>query len=761
MRFPITRVRRNWLPILILVAHLALGVLYSVVVPLWEAHDEWAHYGYVNYLITNRSLPKPGERTVSEEEFDQLSQPPLYYLLAALSTFWVDSGDGYEPTPNPYAQIGTGEGGVNMFVHSDREAFPYRGTILAAHLARLVSVLISAAGVWFTYLLGLFLFPQRKEIALGAMAITAFSPQFLFIGSVITNDILVATISSLVLLLCLRTALGRPRLKEFFLLGLSMGLAILSKYNAWALIPLGLLSGAIGVMKQVRITRSWKIALLSTFLLLCILGLILWGWVFRSVSLYGTPTTRRVQLVERFLADLGNPLFVLRKMHWEIIPKAFRYGFVTFWASFGWGNVGVDQWIYGVLTIVCLLGCVGLLIFIFRGHSRSTRWGVFLLLLAILFVVAVPMYGLLRFEQFYLRGRYLLPVISAVSLLLFLGWAQLLPQRFTGHLALVVASVMFLWALVTPFRYISPVYAAPPLLLAEEIQEVPNLLQANFDNKIELLGYKMDREESVAGRNIQVTLYWRALAPMEENYTVSVQVLGPDYKTYGQLDTYPGRGNYATSLWKKGGVFADTYDLRISRKFPAPALGQIKVVLYSYPGEEYLPVLDSDGEKMGDSLTFGRFKVARREPLESVIKKPVYFDVGHTFALVGRKVRRSATPGGEIRVRLYWRSLQETEKDYTVFLHLVDRKGRVWGQQDGPPRGGYYPTSLWSLDELVEDVHLVPVSEEAPEGKYRLLLGFYLPETMERLPVFDEEGQRLVNDAIVVARIRVKGEDGE
>ena len=31
------------LVILILAVHFALGALYSVVIPLWEGHDEWAH----------------------------------------------------------------------------------------------------------------------------------------------------------------------------------------------------------------------------------------------------------------------------------------------------------------------------------------------------------------------------------------------------------------------------------------------------------------------------------------------------------------------------------------------------------------------------------------------------------------------------------------------------------------------------------------------------------------------------------------------
>ncbi len=109
-----------------------------------------------------------------------------------------------------------------------------------------------------------------------------------------------------------------------------------------------------------------------------------------------------------------------------------------------------------------------------------------------------------------------------------------------------------------------------------------------------------------------------------------------------------------------------------------------------------------------------------------------------------------------MRVRLYWQSLEETHRDYAVFLHLVDPEGKVWGQQDGQPRGGYYPTSLWGVDELVEDLHLVPVSQGTPGGEYRLLLGLYLSETMERLPVFDEEGTRLLHDQIVISGITVE-----
>ena len=103
--------KHRWLVIAILLAHLALSVLYSVIVPLWEAHDEWAHYKYVEYVARNWALPPAGQRLTEEYRFDEATQPPLYYILAAIPVLAVDTNDGLVPVVNPYATRGTGEGG--------------------------------------------------------------------------------------------------------------------------------------------------------------------------------------------------------------------------------------------------------------------------------------------------------------------------------------------------------------------------------------------------------------------------------------------------------------------------------------------------------------------------------------------------------------------------------------------------------------------------------------------------------------------------
>jgi hypothetical protein len=66
---------------LLLLAFLLLDLTYSVTIPLGEAPDEVSHFAYVEYLTAHRQLPTPEGAVTGEAH-----QPPLYYLIGALST---------------------------------------------------------------------------------------------------------------------------------------------------------------------------------------------------------------------------------------------------------------------------------------------------------------------------------------------------------------------------------------------------------------------------------------------------------------------------------------------------------------------------------------------------------------------------------------------------------------------------------------------------------------------------------------------------
>jgi len=97
-------------------------------------------------------------------------------------------------------------------------------------------------------------------------------------------------------------------------------------------------------------------------------------------------------------------------------------------------------------------------------------------------------------------------------------------------------------------------------------------------------------------------------------------------------------------------------------------------------------------------------------------------------------------PGDWLHLTLYWQTANKIDDDLTVFTQLVDTGGKVWGQQDNPPRSGWYPTSLWQPGEVVSDDYFIRLDPATPAGEVSLQVGFYQPATLDRVPVVDETG---------------------
>jgi 4-amino-4-deoxy-L-arabinose transferase-like glycosyltransferase len=733
----------RWLVAVILLAHFVLAVLYSVVTPIFEGPDELGHYRHIRFLIANLSLPAPEDSTSS---LDELTHPPLYYALAAILTSWIDASDNPQPVRNPFAPTGTMEGGANRFVHTETEAFPYHGTALAVHAVRLVSVLIGSLVLVVTYWLGRLLFPGRREIALGAMALNAFSPAFLFMSSVVNNDIMVTLFSALTLLFSVKVVVRGPALKDLAAVGVFTGLALLSKYNALALMPVVLTCIGIALARLEKRRRSLVLLLGGVILLLVSAALISSWWFLRSVALFGTATTRSAKILAQFMSDLRDPLAGLSRVDWSLLPDGLRYFYTSFWASFGWGNISAATWVYQVLALLCLAGIAGLVIFFLGKASRPTKAGAALLLLAFVVFSLLAIYRTLVISDPVLRGRYALPTISAVSVLLSLGVVQVTPRRLARLPILVCGWAMLVLGVLAPFLFIAPAYARPPIVSVDETALVANRLEFNFGGKIELLGYELGVERGTVGDFVPITLYWRCLAATRRNYTVGLSILGPDDEPYGQVAAFPGHGNYPTSLWKKGQIIKDTYHVRVAPGFPAPSLARFYVALYVYPKEEYLPLVDSQGAQPSRAATFGQVPIDHGRPPAYTPTKSVQYDLAEHISLLGYDLDDRLFTTGCGCLTLYWESQGGLTEDYTVFVHVVDEEGQTVAQSDSMPRGGFYPTSYWLEGEAIADEHCLRFRNNVRPGSYRVLTGMYLLQTMHRLAAFDAAGNPVLND---------------
>jgi hypothetical protein len=139
----------------------------------------------------------------------------------------------------------------------------------------------------------------------------------------------------------------------------------------------------------------------------------------------------------------------------------------------------------------------------------------------------------------------------------------------------------------------------------------------------------------------------------------------------------------------------------------------------------------------------------------------MWYNLGEKIRLTGHEVNDTVRAGETLRPRLYWQARAPMDKDYTVFVHLLDKGGNLRAQQDCQPQKGDYPTSLWQQGEVIWDGHQIPLPPDLPAGTYRLVAGMYLLESMERLPVFDRIGRQPPDDVIPLGEIQVVGSQGE
>jgi hypothetical protein len=105
-------------------------------------------------------------------------------------------------------------------------------------------------------------------------------------------------------------------------------------------------------------------------------------------------------------------------------------------------------------------------------------------------------------------------------------------------------------------------------------------LKTGFDGQITLLGFSgVERPVYQAGDQLEVQLIWQPQAPVEADYTVFVQLLGPDGQVYGQMDSQPHAGEAPTSQWTPGEVIQDPYTFTIAADAP-PGQYQLIAGLY-------------------------------------------------------------------------------------------------------------------------------------------------------------------------------------
>ena len=750
--------------VIVLALFVVLGMVYSTTTPLFEAPDEQWHFAFVQYVATGRGLPVQTEQPTHLAR-QEASQPPLYYLLAAGVTFWIDTSDYpsivWENPHYGYNVPGIVNDNKNLFIHTSLENFPYRGAVLAIHLARLLSVLMGALAVLFTYLLALEIFPAQKSLAASAGVVIAFVPQFLFVSSAVSNDSTIVALAALSLWLMARLLNDRRPLhvRDAITLGVACGLAALAKVSGLGLSTLAVLVLTWHILRQSKIrnavlnaVKDQKSKILFYFLLFTFTFSLVAGWWYaRNLILYGelTGTVRMNEIFHLRAAPMSlDQLLVQLHDVWE-----------TFWVGFGWGNIRAHPLIYTGIGIFVALGVIGWA-FRIRNSQLAIRHSPFAILCAwIALMFAALIYWIQTTQA--PHGRLFFPALPAIAVLLVFGLAHWLmtnrrwpllhleptfPRLRVGGLNWGFGISLFALAVLAPFAILQPAYAFP-----QSLDAAPSTIRRvdiNYGDQMKLLGYELSERRALPGDAVMLTLYWQSLAAMERDYSIGIHLIDAQQHVIGARDSYPGHGMLPTRLWFAGQIIRDVYWLPIDAN-ASPGGAQIQVSLYTREDKRDLPSRDPNGQAITPII--GQIKIASAAP-QTVprMQIPTQYTWGSQIALMGYDLINAAAPNQGFELKLYWQRATPMDVDYTIFVHALDTNGTIVAQQDRQPMNGANPTSLWDDGEIVAERYAFSIPWNASSAN-RIVVGVYRADTGERLTVVDAQGN-VIGDQVTLAR---------
>lgn len=613
---------QQWGIFVILLAFLGLVLAYSIVIPLGEAADEVSHFAYVEYLIEHKTLPKPEGIVLGEAH-----QAPLYYAVAALATAWAPR-DGLVVLANPDFVL-TNPDTPNLLLHPRNEGFPYQGTVLAWHLVRLVSVLCALVTVWATWQTARVFFPNDTFIPLAAASLVAFVPSFLSLSAAVNNDNLIIMLASLSFLVVAQINQRGLATRRTAILGVLLGLALLTKLNAFALwafvgasylllffqtrtgdlslrtephLQRNAISNPPGENAAIDFTasrkplfamtetggeRAYHRTTIARHLVLCfgIAFAIALPYLVYNTLTHGDPLAwslylkvaplRQTPLSLTDLLGLGEPVFT------------------SFWGRFGGAlQLRMPGLVYLGLGIVMLLALGGVVREIRRSGTYAKVGTIVLLTLILMPLLGAVYFRFIMADLGAGQARMLLPGILPLGLVLTVGWFALLKAH--RNIALLTWSVGFFMLGIAALIFINSIYASPVIAASAE----PNAQPIDFGKTIRVRSYRVEQVKIAPGGEIAVELDWQALAVPQENYWLSLQLVGAEGGAAGK-DGVPTAGRTTTDWWQPGQTFRSRHTLPVPEDV-TPGKYALTLGLHPYDRWEWLPVRGADSVALAE-----------------------------------------------------------------------------------------------------------------------------------------------------------------
>ena len=719
----------------IVVAFIALGLLYNITLPVFEASDEVAHYSAAAAIARDRRLPDLKLPLPSHES----AQPPLYYVLVALAIAPFDNSnlaeiarlnpDWFDRDVNPdFSSV------ANLHVHGDAEQFPYRGAVWGVRAARALSTALGALTVILVFMTARLAAPGTPAAAPLAAALTAFNPKFIHVASIVSNDIaIIAAATAVCYYICKALSLTQPPKRLFLAIGALIGIAILSKLGGLGLLlpaALLLLSARKEIIRRSALTGAGALAVSGP-------------WLLYNTLAYGDPLAfERVRAANASLlrdAPLGLADMLTR------VPAIIS----SYAGEIGLGLRLPDA----IVTLYMALAALGALGLFWRlAHStlsrRTLQQRVRQLLRTPAAALVLWQLALIALFLPWLRsynatenGRLIMPGIALTAIALARGALMFVPEAARLRAVAACGGLLAVIAAAMPFTTILPAFATPQTFNESTAQAAPPTPAARdviFEGKFKVLAAGLTRTRLAPGEPIGVWLVWGALQPIEQSYRLQLDALDGNGRVLASQRRIPFGGRFDTQRWAPGAYFRDTYALPVDGLTADPNAVAVRLSLFRVYGRPQLLKIDGSGAA---GLVLGHVKLHNAPAAAAAQASRA------TLAEFGRSLALDAatfTPQG---VAFEWRVLKPPGADYTLFVHVLDAQGKQIASQDGEPFHAQYPTGLWETGERIHDVRRFAIPPEARS----IRVGWYARDG-QRLPAINATGQRWQDDAVVIER---------
>lgn len=137
--------------------------------------------------------------------------------------------------------------------------------------------------------------------------------------------------------------------------------------------------------------------------------------------------------------------------------------------------------------------------------------------------------------------------------------------------------------------------------------EASRTVEADFGGQITLLRHSGLPQTMEAGEILPVTLVWEAGEAVTESYKVFLHLVDTTGRVVAQQDSEPVGGWRPATGWRAGELIEDHHGVATS---PSTVAGAYELVagLYNAEGQR-LPVMDEEGQVIGDRASLGRIEI--------------------------------------------------------------------------------------------------------------------------------------------------------